>query len=580
MARTAHVVVAERDAARASAEATRARVRADDAPARRHLARGRQRALWALHLLVITFSAAALGRTAEPGVERSAWLCAFLLAGLLATLPLLRWQGRVSERVVDVSAAGLLLLLAAAWWLPQTPPGPDLSRPLVLVAAAGALAVLLAHAPVLSGAAATVPAVMLWPAPPGVAPLETALALGGLALLSAAAQHAWRLEAHRRFTALHRLQEAERAREEAVAASQDKTRFLSAASHDLRQPVHALGLFAATLDKRLAGSREQPLVRNIVRSIEGLDRSLNAVMDISRLDAGQVQPNFQHFPLRDLFRRLHMQFAGQAELSGLNLRFSPGGKWVTSDPQWLERILANLIQNALKYTAQGGVAVVARTAAGHFHVEVWDTGPGIPAAELPRIFDEYYQVRGHGGLRPQGMGMGLAIVRRLVRLLGHGLTIASAPGRGTMFRVIIRQRGAPEVEDLTAPADTQPMALDHPRTVLVVEDDEAVREGLAMLLEEAGYVALSAASLEQARQTLRVLERPPDLLLTDLHLGPGGDGLDVIAELRRACARDLPVIVITGDIAPEQNARLQSLPVLFKPVDARRLMQQVRRLVA
>jgi len=346
--------------------------------------------------------------------------------------------------------------------------------------------------------------------------------------------------------------------------------------------VHALGLFAATLDRRLRGTRDEPLVRNVVRSIEGLDRSLNAMLDVSRLDAGAVEPNFQHFPLRDLFRRLHMQFAGQAELAGLSLRFSPGGKWATSDPHLLERILGNLIQNAMKYTVRGGVVVVARSTATHFNIEVWDTGVGITATELPRVFDEYYQIGGHASLRQQGLGMGLAIVKRLVCLLGHRLTVVSQPGRGTMFRLGIEQRGAPEVQDLTAPADTLPMPAGRARTVLIVEDDNAVREGLALLLEESGYAALQACGLEEARQILRVQELPPDLLLTDLRLGPGQGGLAVIGEVRRECGFDVPVIVITGDTTTDEVRQLgdETYPVLFKPVDPRKLLLRIRSLVA
>jgi hypothetical protein len=147
--------------------------------------------------------------------------------------------------------------------------------------------------------------------------------------------------------------------------------------------MHALGLFAATLEKRLQGSAEELLVHNLVRSIDALDRSFNVMLDVSRLDAGTIEPSFQRFPLRDLFRRLHMHFAGQAEQSGLGLRFSPGGKSVTSDPQLLERLLGNLIQNAIKYTRQGGIVVVARTVDSYINVEVWDTGVGIQASELP-----------------------------------------------------------------------------------------------------------------------------------------------------------------------------------------------------
>ncbi|MDY0743275.1 ATP-binding protein [Paucibacter sp. R3-3] len=404
--------------------------------------------------------------------------------------------------------------------------------------------------------------------------LATALAL--------AARQAWRRRAAAQLAAERRIAEAEAACRAALRADADKTRFLSATSHDLRQPVHALGLFAATLDKRLRGTRDEPLVRNVVRSVEGLDRSLNAMLDVSRLDAGVVEPNFQHFPLRDLFRRLHMQFAGQADLAGLSLRFSPGGKWVTSDPQLLERILANLIQNAMKYTAHGGVVVVVRSSARHFNIEVWDTGVGIAASELPHIFDEYYQVPGHKALRQQGTGMGLAIVRRLVRLLGHRLTVASQPGRGTMFRLSVQQRGSPEVQDLTAPADTLPMPAGRARTVLIVEDDDAVREGLALLLEESGYAALQARSLEDARQTLRMIELPPDLLLTDMRLGSGPDGLEVIEEVRRECGFELPAIIVTGDAVSDDDQPLGNgaHPVLFKPVDPRKLLLRIRSLVA
>jgi signal transduction histidine kinase len=153
--------------------------------------------------------------------------------------------------------------------------------------------------------------------------------------------------------------------------------------------VHALGLFAATLHKRLAHTPDEPLARNMMRAIDGLERSFNAMLDISRLDAGVMTPRLQTFPLRDMFRRLHMHYAGQAELAGLGLRFSPGGKSVTSDPQLLERIVGNLIQNAIKYTERGGIVVLARSTRTHVNVEIWDTGSGIAPEVLPRIFEEF-----------------------------------------------------------------------------------------------------------------------------------------------------------------------------------------------
>ena len=367
-------------------------------------------------------------------------------------------------------------------------------------------------------------------------------------------------------------------RDAARGADLEKSRFLAIASHDLRQPVHAIGLFAATLERRLQGSDEEPLVRNMIRAIDGLDRSFNAMLDVSRLDAGTIEPNVQHFALRDLFRRLHMHFAGQAELKDLGLRFSPGGKSVNSDPQLLERILGNLVQNALKYTEQGGVVVVARSTATHLNIEVWDTGLGIAAADLPRVFDEFYQVGRSQRARAQGLGMGLAIVKRLVKLLGHSLTVTSRLGRGTMFRVGVALGALGDIQDATAAADTLPMPVTQPRTVLVIDDEEAICEGLRLLLEEWGYEAITAASAAAAERAIVSLGILPDLILSDLHLGDGPDGIAAIAAVRRHCGQDVGAILITGDTSHEEMRRVtdSGLPVLFKPVQPRKLYNVLR----
>ena len=379
----------------------------------------------------------------------------------------------------------------------------------------------------------------------------------------------------------HRIRALEAERDAALRADQEKSRFLTIASHDLRQPVHALGLFAATLDKRLQGSPDEHLVRNMIRSIDGLDRSFNAMLDISRLDAGTIEPNIQHFPLRDLFRRLHMHFAGQAELRGLGLRFSPGGKAVSSDPQLLERILGNLVQNAIKYTESGGIVVVARTTRTRINVEVWDTGIGIGATELPRVFDEFYQVGRGERARSRGLGMGLAIVKRLSRLLGHELAVVSRPGKGTLFRIGIALSDLPEIQDATAAADTLPMPLAQSRTILIIDDGEAIREGLRLLLEEWGYEAIAAGTIAEAERAVFALEVPPDLILSDLHLGDGPDGLAAIEVIRRQCGHDVPAIVITGDTSHSEMRRVSESghPVLFKPVQPRKLYNVLRGLL-
>jgi CheY-like chemotaxis protein/anti-sigma regulatory factor (Ser/Thr protein kinase) len=363
-------------------------------------------------------------------------------------------------------------------------------------------------------------------------------------------------------------------RDRALRANRDKTRFLANASHDLRQPVHALGLFAATLEKRLRGTRDAPCVLNVLGAVDSLERSFNALLDLTRLDAGVVEASIQPVPLRDVFRRLHMQFAGQAELAGLHLRFAPGGKTVNSDSQLLERLLANLVQNALKYTERGGVVVVARTTATHVNVEVWDTGMGMGAAELPRVFDEFYQVGRSARTRAQGLGMGLAIVKRLAQLLGHQLSVVSQPGRGTVFRISVA-RGEPvaaEDNPMAAEGATVPEAA--ARTVLVIDDEEPIREALGGLLREWGHTVLLATSAREAQALQRGLQAPPDLILSDLHLGDGPDGIAAIAAVRGFWRQDVAAVLVTGDTTASELKRAteSGFEVLVKPVGAKRLM--------
>ena len=428
---------------------------------------------------------------------------------------------------------------------------------------------------VLLAAAALARADGAWHAPWLLVGLAVTLAAGAAVLQRG---RGWRRNLHALIEQGDRIRQLERERAEAREADGEKSRFLAIASHDLRQPVHALALFTATLYKRLHGQPEEPLVRNMVRSLDGLERSFNAILDVSRLDASGPSPTLQTFSLRDLFRRLHMHFGGQAELAGLGLRLSPGGKSVTSDPQMLERVLGNLIQNAIKYTEHGGIVVVARSTATHTNVEVWDTGGGISAEELPRIFNEFYQIGRAERDRAHGLGMGLAIVKRLVRSLGHSLTVSSRPGKGTMFRIGIPLGGLPGIQETMAPADTVPMEFTEPRMVLVIDDEEPIREGLRLLLAEWGFQSVSAADSAQAEQCVRALEGRVDLILSDLHLGEGPDGLEAIDNVRRLCRHEVPAILVTGDTAVDEVRRVAASGhlVLFKPLQPRRLFDALR----
>jgi signal transduction histidine kinase/CheY-like chemotaxis protein len=522
------------------------------------------------------------GVVALLGLAATAALACALIARQLGRMPTAaRRRQHMRRRACGaLLLAWTVLLCALPWLLPATPTAA--APPVALLALAPLLAALLAPLGPAVALLAAVPAsqALAWASHGAAAAAigsagAAALLCGALALLGHRRWRRQRQAFSERGDALHALETALRA---AHQADRDKTRFLATATHDLRQPVHALGLFAGALELRLLGTEQEPLVRNVIRSIEGLERSFNAMLDVSRLDAGAVEPNLQHFPLRDVFRRLHMQYAGQAEARGLGLRFSPGGKSVTSDPQLLERILGNLLQNALRYTEGGGVVLVARSTRDHIHVEVWDTGIGIAPAELPRVFEEFYQCGRSTRGRTQGLGMGLAIVRRLARLLDHGLTVASHPGRGTMFRLAIARGGLPEIRDATAAADTRPMPVPQARAVLVIDDDEAIREGLRILLEEWGYAVAAVASAEAARHAAAGMELPPDLIISDLHLGEDADGIAAIAAVRRQCGYEVPAIVVTGDTTHEELQRAADAghTVLVKPLQPRKLLGTVR----
>lgn len=502
-------------------------------------------------------------------------------AGTVAIVPLLFMRppalmtGRWLPTLATLAAVGLVL---PAWWV-------DPARlPLVLAWAAlsGCCgAVVLAMRSDMAVPFAAIPAVL------GLA----ALGYGGWVWVgfgvlgsSAAAtcmiicRRVWRRQTRRVIEQADLLRRFERERDQARRTDSEKSRFLAIASHDLRQPVHALGLFAATLQRRLQHSPDEALARNLMRAVDGLERSFNAMLDISKLDAGALSTRVETFALRDMFRRLHMQYGGRAEFAGLGLRFSPGGKSVTSDPQLLERIIGNLVQNAIKYTSRGGIVVVARSTERSVNIEVWDTGCGIAPEELPRIFNEFYQV-GHGERdRSHGLGMGLAIVKRLAGLLGHRLEVASTLGRGTMFRIGVPIGGLPGIQEDLGPADTQPMTIEIPQMVLVVDDEEPIREGLRVLLQEWGYQVITAANAAQAELAASALEGHVDLVLSDLHLGDGPDGVEVVAAVRRLCGRDVPAILVTGETAPEQIQPLAAGedPLLFKPVQPRRLYDALR----
>jgi len=359
-------------------------------------------------------------------------------------------------------------------------------------------------------------------------------------------------------------------------ASAEKTRFLSAASHDLRQPLHAIALFGATLHNELDGHAAQPNVQRLMGAVHALGSSLDAMLDISQLDAGVVAPEVRPLPLQPLLELLFQVFEPEANRKELELRIRASALWVHSDAQLLQRLLSNLVDNALKYSRRGGVLVRARARGERVWIDVCDTGIGIAPEHQDRVFDEFFQAHNPGRDRSQGLGVGLSIVKRLALLLDHPIALRSRMGRGTCFRLAL-----PRAEPMPAPArapaaSPAPAAGSLPRRVLLIDDEADVRDAMLALLRSAGVEATAARDESHALDAWRyaaAVSRPFDLTLCDYRLAGGADGLAMAQRLRERTG--LPVLMITGETDPQRLQRLRDagLPVLFKPVYAEALLQ-------
>jgi len=373
---------------------------------------------------------------------------------------------------------------------------------------------------------------------------------------------------------------ADRARATAEAANRGKTQFLAAASHDLRQPLHAMGLFAAALSSRTHDPAVRHLVASINASVEALERMFSALMDVSKLDAGAVALRRSAFPLAPMLERLEREFGPLASTKGLRFSVVPTHAWVESDPVLLERIVANLASNAVRYTNRGGVIIGARRRGQRIVLEVWDSGVGIAAGESERIFEEFYQVGGAG--HAQGMGLGLAIIRRLASLLEHPVHVRSKPGGGSRFAVEVP--GAVPAALPATPSSAAAGGHAAPLAgscVTVVDDDEMVVEGMHAVLAAWGATVIGAPSCGAALAALGDAGVYPDLLIADYRLAHGRSGLEAIERLRRELGLPIPALLISGDsAAPTLDAlRRSGIDFLLKPVLPEELRVQATRLL-
>jgi signal transduction histidine kinase/CheY-like chemotaxis protein len=364
---------------------------------------------------------------------------------------------------------------------------------------------------------------------------------------------------------------AELAQRRAEAANREKSAFLAAASHDLRQPIHALSLFVTAASRAGSDAERRQLLERIEASVTSLSTLFDSMLEISRLDAGTLEPRVTRVPLRALLQKLAAEHAAEAREKGLTLRVVARDLVASTDPLLLERLLGNLLANALRYTERGGVLLAARRRGDGARVEVWDTGIGIAPEHQAQVFGAFYQVGNPARERRQGVGLGLAIVERIAALLGHRLELCSRPGRGSCFAL---ELPLSEVLDETEPppgTGLPPEGAALLGAVLVVlDDDPEVLTACGLLLKSWGARVVSAASVKQAIDRLEADELAPDLVLCDLRLPGAHDGLEAIRALRSKYGAALPAVIVTGDTAEERLAAVAAsgLPLLQKPVAA------------
>ena len=368
-------------------------------------------------------------------------------------------------------------------------------------------------------------------------------------------------------------------KDRAEAADRAKSVFLAAASHDLRQPIHALGLFLTSL-RAMAQTAAVPsaelaqIGRRMQASLDGLSQLLNMLLDVSRLDANAVQVRRTPVSLAQLFLEVDQQFADLAESKGLVLNVARSSAWVDSDPTVLRRILSNLVSNAIRYSPRGRIVLGARRRPGDFvEIQVWDQGIGIAPEQLDAIFEEFFQIDPAQPQREQthGLGLGLSIVRRSARLLDAPLRVHSVLGRGSMFAITVPQCPAPAPD--SCPARAEDISLisysRRARHVLVIDDEEQVLLGMQQLLRVWGHQVWCAASADEAVALAIEHAEEIDLLLSDYRLGGNVTAVQAIAAVHACLPEPVPTYILTGDTSPQriQQASELGYPLMHKPVD-------------
>jgi signal transduction histidine kinase/CheY-like chemotaxis protein len=388
------------------------------------------------------------------------------------------------------------------------------------------------------------------------------------------------------FENLDLLKQLQLEKEAAERSDLAKSRFLAAASHDLRQPVHALSLFVGVLREQALPSLSRHLVDNISRATQAMGALFEGLLNLSRLDAGVVRARVQPVALAGLLEQIALEFAPQAAARSLALRMRPADASVLSDPALLDRILRNLVDNAIRHTKHGGVLVGCRRAGNALRVEVWDTGPGIPPEEHERVFWEFHQLGNPERDRAKGLGLGLAIVRRTAALLKHPLAMRSRVGRGTVFALTVPTAKVAAPVHGAAPdkaSQALPQAGPESALILVIEDDAPSRHGLQLLLQGWGHRVIAAAGAAGMLELTAAMPGKPSLIISDYRLREHETGIEAIDRLHEEYNDDaIPALLVSGDTDPQRliEVAARGWPLLHKPVDPALLRAAMAQLLA
>jgi two-component system CheB/CheR fusion protein len=376
------------------------------------------------------------------------------------------------------------------------------------------------------------------------------------------------------------------AKQQADRANTAKSRFLAAASHDLRQPLQTLTLVQSLLAKTVESDKAKSYLARQDAALRAMSEMLNTLLEINQIEAGAIEANFVDFPVADLLERLKGEFNYHAAARSLALRVVSSSLTIRSDPSLLEQMIRNLISNALKFTKSGKILLGCRRRQGRLSIEVWDTGIGIPAKDVDAIFEEYHQLGNEARETGKGVGLGLSIVKRLGDLLGHPVRVRSRPDKGSAFAIDVelaqidqKRQGAP-LEVQPGDAATTPVLSGH--EILIVEDDLEMRELLELLLKEAGHRTATAADGVIALELIEQGSVKPDILLSDYNLPRGMNGVTVATRVREKLGRSIPVIILTGDITTDsmQNISIQNCVRLKKPIKFEDLTQVIHEFLA